>query len=155
MSLACVGLGSNLGDRERHLLDAIDALGRIPGTTLVRASAHYESDPEGGADEPAYLNAAATLETALPPRLLLWHLFLIESRAGRERGRRPAPRPIDLDLLLFDQEVIDEPDLVLPHPRLLERSFVLEPLEEIAPDLRHPTAGKTIRRLVHERRLRA
>jgi 2-amino-4-hydroxy-6-hydroxymethyldihydropteridine diphosphokinase len=153
MSLAWVGLGSNLGDRERQIRSALDALGRIPETTLLRASSLYESDAEGDAGQPPYLNAVAALETGLTPRRLLWHLLLVESRAGRERRRPNAPRPIDLDLLLVDQRVVTEPDLVLPHPRLAGRGFVLVPLEEIAPELAHPTEGKTMRQLLRERKL--
>jgi 2-amino-4-hydroxy-6-hydroxymethyldihydropteridine diphosphokinase len=148
MSRAWVGLGSNLGDRERHIRAALEALARLPETTLLESSSLYETEPEGDEGQPGYLNAVAAIETGLTPRRLLWHLLLVESRAGRERRRKHAPRRIDLDLLMVDQRIVDEPDLVLPHPRLAERAFVLAPFEEIAPDLVHPTSGKTIRALL-------
>jgi 2-amino-4-hydroxy-6-hydroxymethyldihydropteridine diphosphokinase len=152
MSRAFVGLGSNLGDRERTIRAALDQLGRIPGTEVRRASSLYDSAAEGDPDSPPFLNAVALLETDRPPRQLLWHLLLIEARLGRERRRRWGPRPIDLDLLLHEQKVVNEPDLVLPHPRLLDRPFVLVPLEEIDPEFVHPVTKRTIRQLLRERK---
>ena len=155
MSRAFVGLGSNMGDRERNIRAALDELSAIPGTSIRRASSLYDTDAEGDADQPSYLNAVALVETDRPPRQLLWHLLLIEARLGRERRRRHGPRPIDLDLLLYEQRVIDEPDLVLPHPRLVDRPFVLVPMEEIDPDFVHPVAKRSIRDLLKERKCRA
>jgi len=152
MSRAFVGLGSNLGDRERTIRAALDQLGGIQGTEVRLASSLYDSAAEGDPDSPPFLNAVALLETDRPPRQLLWHLLLIEARLGRERRRRWGPRPIDLDLLLYEQVVVDEPDLVLPHPRLLDRPFVLVPLEEIDPQFVHPVTGQTIRQILRERK---
>lgn len=152
MSRAFVGLGSNLGDRERLIRAALDAMNRIPATRVIRVSSLYDSEAAGTPGEPGYLNAAALLETERPPRHLLWHLLLIEARLGRERRRRWGPRPIDLDLLFHDARVVAEPDLVLPHPRILERPFVLVPLEELDPDFIHPVAGRSIHELLKEKR---
>jgi len=152
MSRAFVGLGGNLGDREKTIRAALDQLAAIPGTTLRRASSLYDGAAEGDASQPSYLNAVALLETDRPPRQLLWHLFLIEARLGRERRRRWGPRPIDLDLLLYEQRVMDEADLVLPHPRMLDRPFVLVPMEEIDLDFIHPVAGRSIRQILRERK---
>jgi 2-amino-4-hydroxy-6-hydroxymethyldihydropteridine diphosphokinase len=134
--LAYVGLGSNLGDRESLIRQAAELIG------AVRLSAIVESEPWGYEHQPRFLNAAAELETVLGPRQLLDHLFDVERRLGRERvGPRWGPRTIDLDLLLYGFETIDEPGLVVPHPFLLERAFVLEPLCELAPMLEIPGNG--------------
>lgn len=140
---AFVGLGSNLGERESLIRLALDDLARLPETTLVRASSLYDTEPAGEADQPNFLNAVAWLETGLTPRRLLWNLMLIEKRLGRTRSRtrRWAPRTMDLDLLLCDQQVIDEPGLRVPHPELTRRSFVLVPLLELDPSLEHPITG--------------
>jgi 2-amino-4-hydroxy-6-hydroxymethyldihydropteridine diphosphokinase len=152
MSRAFIGLGSNLGDRERAIRLAIEQLRTIPGTKVVGVSSLYDSDAAGDPTAPDYLNAVAELDTDRAPRPLLWHLLLIEARMGRTRRVRNAPRPIDLDLLLHDQRIINEPDFVLPHPRLTERPFVLVPLEELDPDLIHPVERVSIRRLLREGR---
>jgi 2-amino-4-hydroxy-6-hydroxymethyldihydropteridine diphosphokinase len=133
---AYVGLGSNLGDRERLVRDAAALIG------CTRLSAIIETEPWGYESQPRFLNAVAEVETGLEPRPFLTHLLDIESRLGRERvGPRWGPRTIDLDLLLFGDRVVEEPDLVVPHPRLLERLFVLEPLAELAPGLVIPGNG--------------
>jgi 2-amino-4-hydroxy-6-hydroxymethyldihydropteridine diphosphokinase len=142
---AFVGLGSNLGDRETMIRMALDDLARLPGTSLVRASSLYDSEPVGEIEQPNFLNAAAVLETRLTPRQLLWNLHLIEKRLGRVRTQqRWGPRVIDLDLLLYDNLVLDEPDLRVPHPELTRRSFVLVPLVELEPLLIHPVTGQTL-----------
>jgi 2-amino-4-hydroxy-6-hydroxymethyldihydropteridine diphosphokinase len=133
MARAFVGVGANLGDAAGQVEAAIGALGRLPGTRLVRASSLYRSAPLGYAAQPDFVNAAVLLETELPPRGLLEALHGIEDRAGRRRTFKDAPRALDLDLLLYDGQVIDAPDLVLPHPRLHERAFALAPLVEIDP----------------------
>ena len=136
MTLAYVGLGSNLGDREATLLRAADAI------DAVRLSPVIETEPWGYTDQPRFLNAVAELETELSPRELLELLLDVERRLGRTReGRRYGPRTIDLDLLLYGDEVIDEPGLQVPHPRLEERRFVLEPLAELVPELKIPGNG--------------
>lgn len=155
MSRAAVGLGSNMGDRERLIRAALDLLNEVPGTGVIKVSSLYDSESAGDPSEPGYLNAAALLETDRPPRQLLWHLLLIEARLGRERRKRWGPRPIDLDLLFHGNRVVDEPDLVLPHPRILERPFVLVPLDELDPDYVHPVAGRTIHDLLRERKFAA
>ena len=130
---AYVGLGSNLGDREATIRAAIDAL---PG--VVAVSALRETEPVGPVDQPPFLNGAVALETELSPRELLDVLLAVERRLGRERRERWGPRTIDLDLLLYGDGTIDEPGLSLPHPRLHERRFALEPLAELDPDLDDP-----------------
>jgi 2-amino-4-hydroxy-6-hydroxymethyldihydropteridine diphosphokinase len=141
-----VGLGSNLGDRERNLREAVERLRKIG---VVRLSTLKDTDPVGVADQPNFLNAVAELSSELPARELLDRLLEIERELGRDRGKeeRWGPRTIDLDLLLYGDEVIDEPGLTLPHPRLAERRFVLEPLHELAPELVLPD-GRRIKDLL-------
>lgn len=141
---AFIGLGSNLGDREASVRQALEQLARTPGTTVVRASSLYDTEPVGVADQPNFLNAVAHLETELSPHQLLWNLMLIERRLGRVRAQRWGPRTIDLDLLIYDDLVIDEADLQLPHPEMHKRSFVLVPLVELEPMLIHPVTGETM-----------
>jgi len=139
---AYVGLGSNLGDREHMLWGAIHMLAFNPEVDVAAVSSIRETDPVGLADQPRFLNAAAAIETELGPRALLDLLLSIERELGRTReGPRFGPRTIDLDLLLYGDEVVDEPGLTVPHPRLHERRFVLEPLVELDPDLTVPEKG--------------
>jgi 2-amino-4-hydroxy-6-hydroxymethyldihydropteridine diphosphokinase len=133
MTLVYLGLGSNLGDRAAHLRAALAALGRLPGTAVRRVSALYESAPWGVTDQPAFLNAVAEVTTGLTPHELLRSVKVIEQEAGRQTGPRWGPRPLDIDLLLYDDLVMDSPDLVIPHPRLAERRFVLAPLCDLRP----------------------
>jgi 2-amino-4-hydroxy-6-hydroxymethyldihydropteridine diphosphokinase len=139
-----VGLGSNLGDREAQIRLAIDELARLPGTRLSRASSLYDSEPVGEVEQPNFLNAVAQLDSELTARQLLWNLLLVERRLGRVRTTRWGPRAIDLDLLLYGELVVDEPDLQVPHPELTRRSFVLVPLVELDPMLIHPVTGLTM-----------
>jgi len=141
---AFIGLGSNLGERESMIRSALDDLARLPSTTLVRASSLYDTEPVGDTDQPGFLNAVAQLETGLSARQLLWNLLLIERRLGRVRTRHWGPRVIDLDLLLYGNEVLDQPDLTVPHPELIRRSFVLVPLVELDPLVVHPVTGETM-----------
>ena len=141
---AYIALGSNLGDREENLRVAIEKIGESPGITVTKVSAIIESEPEGGADEPKYLNAAAKIETTVSPRALLDELERIEREMGRKGKGKRLPRRIDLDIVLFDDLVIDEPGLRIPHPRMHEREFVLQPLKEIAPEAFHPLLNKPI-----------
>jgi 2-amino-4-hydroxy-6-hydroxymethyldihydropteridine diphosphokinase len=128
-----VGLGSNLGDREQKLRAAVTRLSTSPRMELVAVSSLRETDPVGPvADQPRFLNGVAVFETSLSPRELLDRLLEIEAEFGRTREGPPGgPRTLDLDLLLYGEERVDEPGLCVPHPRLYERSFVLEPLEEL------------------------
>ena len=142
MVRAYVGLGSNLGDREATLRDAVDSLSAAPGVTHVTVSTLRETDPVGYLDQPRFLNAAAAVDTTLRPRELLDLLLRIERELGRTRdGLRYGPRTIDLDLLLYGAETVDEPGLTLPHARLHERLFVLEPLAELDSSLEVPGKG--------------
>ncbi|MHC4220199.1 MAG: 2-amino-4-hydroxy-6-hydroxymethyldihydropteridine diphosphokinase [Planctomycetota bacterium] len=147
--VAYIALGSNLGDRRRLLESALDHLRGIAGVELVSASDLIETMPQGPAGQRPYLNGAAALRTGLAPRELLDAMLTIETAHGRDRDRerRWGPRSLDLDLLLYGDLVIDEPDLTVPHPRLHERWFVLEPLARIAPDALHPVLGVTVERL--------
>jgi 2-amino-4-hydroxy-6-hydroxymethyldihydropteridine diphosphokinase len=139
---AYVGLGANLGDRERTLLAAVDELAAEEGIEVVAVSTLRETEPVGVGEQPPFLNGAAALETPLPARELLDRLLAVEARFGRVRvAGEHGPRTLDLDLLLYGDEQIDEPGLTVPHPRLHERRFVLEPLTELAPGLVVPGRG--------------
>ena len=135
-----MGLGANLGDREGAIRRAVDLLGAEPGIEVVAVSRLRETDPVGYLDQPRFLNGAVALETDLAAAEVLARLLDVERRLGRERTgeERFGPRPIDLDLLLYGREEIDEPGLRVPHPRLAERRFALEPLHELEPDLALP-----------------
>jgi 2-amino-4-hydroxy-6-hydroxymethyldihydropteridine diphosphokinase len=140
--LAYVGLGANLGDREATLRAAVEALAAVPGVRVVAVSSLRETEPVGYLDQPPFLNGAAALETELAPRELLEALLAVERALGRTReGPRFGPRTVDLDLLLHGSEVVDEPGLTVPHPRLHERAFALEPLAELDPALVVPRKG--------------
>ncbi|HUL92552.1 MAG TPA: 2-amino-4-hydroxy-6-hydroxymethyldihydropteridine diphosphokinase [Burkholderiales bacterium] len=129
---AFIGLGANLGDPESQLRRAIRALGALPRTRLLAASSLYRSAPLGVGEQPDFINAVARIETTLGAQQLLDELLAIEARFGRERPSPGAPRTLDLDLLLYGDQVIAEPGLAVPHPRMHERAFVLAPLAEIA-----------------------
>jgi len=139
---AYVGLGANLGDRSAMLRAALEQLDAEPGVRVVAVSTVRETEPVGYLDQPQFLNAAAAIDTDLPPRELLDRLLGIERRLGRTReGPRFGPRTIDLDLLLYGEERVDEPGLAVPHPRLHERLFVLEPLSDLDATLIVPGKG--------------
>jgi 2-amino-4-hydroxy-6-hydroxymethyldihydropteridine diphosphokinase len=143
MSRVFVGLGSNLDGPEQQVTRALTELGDLPDTVLVHRSSLYRSDPVGPQDQPPYINAVAELDTELPPIVLLQRLQTIESRHGRVRaGRRWGPRPLDLDILLYDDLNLDGVDLVIPHPQMANRNFVLAPLVEIEPDTGIPGLGR-------------
>jgi 2-amino-4-hydroxy-6-hydroxymethyldihydropteridine diphosphokinase len=147
---AYVGLGANLGSREDTLHRALELLGEEQGVEVVGVSSFRETDPVGVLDQPRFVNAAAALETELGPRALLDVLLDVERRLGRVRGgTRWGPRIVDLDLLLYGDEVLDEPGLRVPHPRLHERRFALEPLAELDPSLAIPGRGPISGLLAH------
>jgi 2-amino-4-hydroxy-6-hydroxymethyldihydropteridine diphosphokinase len=149
MARAFLALGSNLGDRQRFLDEAVRRLRAVPGLTVRRVSPYYETAPVGGpAGSGAYLNAVAEADTSLPPDQVLRTLLEIERQLGRIRSEPNAPRNLDLDLLLYDDLVRHSPDPVVPHPRLHERRFVLQPLADLAGELVHPTIKKPIRELL-------
>ena len=146
--LAYLSLGSNVGDRVAHLRDAIarlESIGRV-----VSVSSFYETEPVEVTDQPWFLNCAVGLETALTAEQLMAELLQIEQEMGRRRIQKKGPRTIDIDILLFDDLILDSPDVTIPHPAMQERRFVLEPLAEIAAEARHPGMKKTIREMLEE-----
>lgn len=152
---ASVALGSNQGDRRAHLERAVASLARAPGVKLERVSRWIETEPVGGPPgQGRFLNGVLDLETTLTARELLALLQAIEREHGRQRDVPQGPRTLDLDLLTYGEERIEEPGLVVPHPRMEERTFVLEPLAEIAPDRRLPRSGlRVVERLDELRRV--
>ena len=142
MHTAYIGIGSNLGERDVTIRDALELLDADPELEVEAVSSIRETDPVGVVDQPRFLNAAIRLATELAPHPLLERLLDVEQQLGRVRtGERYGPRTIDLDLLLYGDEVVDEPGLRVPHPRLAERRFVLEPLAELDPGLVVPGLG--------------
>jgi 2-amino-4-hydroxy-6-hydroxymethyldihydropteridine diphosphokinase len=148
MNRVAIALGSNLGDRASHLEFAVDRLRQRLAD--LRVSPFLETAPVDVEPQPAFLNAALTGVTGDSPRQLLESLLALEAERGRERPGPGAPRTLDLDLILFGDRTIDEPDLTVPHPRFRARRFVLEPLAAIAPELRDPVTGLTIRQLLEK-----
>jgi 2-amino-4-hydroxy-6-hydroxymethyldihydropteridine diphosphokinase len=146
LNTAFLSLGSNLGDREALLNEALNRL-ETEGVHVVRRSSIHETEPQDYLDQPRFLNMAIEVETDLTPRELLAAIQKIETEMGRQRTIPKGPRTIDIDILFYANQVIATPALEIPHPRLTERNFVLDPLQEIAPDLRHPVTGKTVREL--------
>ncbi len=137
-----IGVGSNLQNPQQQVTEAFTLLDEIPETVCLRASSLYRSRPMGPVDQPDYINAVAELKTTLPARMLLQHLQGLEVRQGRVRGaERWGPRTLDLDIILYNQGLIKESDLVVPHPGIPERAFVLYPLQELAPDIEIPGLG--------------
>lgn len=137
-----MALGANVGDPPAQVRAGLRALAGLPGTKLVAQSSLYRNPPEGGMDQPAYVNAVARIETALGPRELLERLLEIERAHGRVRDYPNAPRTLDLDIVLYGDRVVNEPGLVIPHPRMTRRPFVLLPLAEVAPDAVVPGNGR-------------
>jgi len=138
---AYVGLGANLGPREVTLLRAVDLLAAVDGVEVVAVSQLRETDPVGIVDQPPFLNGAVAIDTSLAPRALLDVLLETERALGRVRAERWGPRTIDLDLLVYGDQIVDEPGLRVPHPRLAERRFALEPLADLDPALEIPGLG--------------
>jgi 2-amino-4-hydroxy-6-hydroxymethyldihydropteridine diphosphokinase len=147
VDIAFLSAGSNMGDRKANLRRAFASL-QEAGARTKRISSFYETEPVGFQEQPWFLNVAIEVETRFTPAELLETCQAIESAQGRIRSFQNAPRPLDLDILLFGNLVIDDPRLVIPHPRLAERRFVLEPLAQIAPDVLHPILKKSIRSLL-------
>jgi 2-amino-4-hydroxy-6-hydroxymethyldihydropteridine diphosphokinase len=144
---AFIALGSNLDDPAAHVRQGIADLARLPATRVTRASALYGSPPVGYRDQPDFINAVVEIETGLEPRPLLEALLEIEKRHGRVRGVRNGPRTLDLDIALYGDCVVREPGLIIPHPRIHERAFVIVPLAEVAPQLVVPGLGPVSRLL--------
>jgi len=142
MTRAFVGLGANIGEPRRQLLEALQDLDQLPQTRVTGISSFYRSAPMGHLDQPEFLNAVARLDTALSAAQLLENLQAMEQKQGRERPFPNAPRTLDLDLLLYGSGVVDSPRLTLPHPRMHERAFVLQPLLELDPEISIPGKGR-------------
>jgi 2-amino-4-hydroxy-6-hydroxymethyldihydropteridine diphosphokinase len=148
---AYIALGANLGDRAKNIHAALKAIGKIDGVTVTAVSPLLENPAVGGPeDAPPFLNAAAAIGTTLGSHALLHHLLDIEKKLGRSRRIKWEPRPIDLDLLLFADQIISSDELVVPHPLMHERKFVLEPLAKIAPEAVHPVLQMTVAGLLEE-----
>jgi 2-amino-4-hydroxy-6-hydroxymethyldihydropteridine diphosphokinase len=145
---AYIGFGSNLGNRVENCRRAINALAELPECILLQTSSYYESSAVGLVEQPSFINGVVQLETTRHAHWLMRQMLDIENILGRIRTLKWGPRCIDLDLLFFDDLVIDSPELSVPHPLLHERLFVLEPLNEIAPDFRHPRLKKTVGELL-------
>ncbi|MGA2435247.1 MAG: 2-amino-4-hydroxy-6-hydroxymethyldihydropteridine diphosphokinase [Bryobacteraceae bacterium] len=147
MKIAYLSLGSNLGERERALREAIARL-EAPSLKVLRVSSFYETAPQDFRDQPWFLNAVVEVETGLFPKQLLARIARIELAMGRKRLQPKGPRIIDIDILLYGSSIVAAPELTIPHPGLAARRFVLEPLAELAPELRHPVTKRTVREML-------
>jgi 2-amino-4-hydroxy-6-hydroxymethyldihydropteridine diphosphokinase/dihydroneopterin aldolase/2-amino-4-hydroxy-6-hydroxymethyldihydropteridine diphosphokinase len=149
---AYLALGSNMGDREDHLNKALELLGKAEGVEVLKVSAFLNTEPVGYTDQPDFLNAVVEVETTLDPYALLFLCNEIEQALKRKRIIHWGPRTIDVDILLFGDLVLEDEKLTIPHPRMLERDFVMRPLHEIAPKALHPLTKKTIAELILQAR---
>ena len=147
MRTAYLSLGSNVGDRKRMLGEALHLL-ELPGLHVARVSPLYETEPQDFKKQPWFLNLVAEVQTSLFPMQLLTRAQKIERKLGRKRTLDKGPRSIDIDILLYGESVIDSKELVVPHPRMAERRFVLQPLADLAPDLRHPVLRRSMKELL-------
>jgi len=148
MAIAYLGLGSNLGNRQRNLAQALELMSKK--VEVQRISSIYETEPVGYEQQPLFLNLVCRVSTMLLPEELLGFLKEIENSLGRKSSFRNAPRPIDIDILFYDDVVMESRELTIPHPRLAERAFVLMPLAEVASGLVHPAKRKTVEQLLQE-----
>jgi 2-amino-4-hydroxy-6-hydroxymethyldihydropteridine diphosphokinase len=150
MITSYIAFGSNLGDRNKNIEKAIEYLKELDGITIKKVSSIYETQPDGGPPQGTFLNGVLEIETALPPDELLDRLKGIEARLGRVKTEENSPRPIDLDIIFYQDIVIDGERIKIPHPRMHEREFVLKGLCEIAPEFVHPRLNKTAKKLYEE-----
>jgi len=149
MARVFIGIGSNDGDRLENISQAAWQLGSVPGIRVSQMATIYDTEPVGGPPQPEFLNTVVELETTLSPQQLLDTVKGVERKMGRlPSGPRWGPRVIDLDILLYDECVLKEPNLIIPHPRMHERRFVLEPLAQLVPEFRHPLLGHTMAELL-------
>ncbi|KPJ58045.1 MAG: hypothetical protein AMS15_09310 [Planctomycetes bacterium DG_23] len=150
MGISYIALGSNMGDREKNLKDALEHIAALPRTKIIKSSSIYETEPVGEPKQRPFYNAVVKIETALDPERLLQKLQETEAAFGRVRREKWGPRTLDLDILLYDQQIIATDKLTVPHPLMAERTFVLEPLVEIDPETYHPVLEKTAAELLRE-----
>ncbi len=150
MTKVYAGLGSNLGNKRENIIKAIDRLDACEGICVKEKSAFFNTTPVGGPLQPDYVNCAIGMETEIEPQVLLEEFKKIEIGLGRKPGVRWGPRVVDLDILLYGNRIVDEHNLKIPHERMHERAFVLEPLCEISPDIKHPVSGISISELLEK-----
>jgi 2-amino-4-hydroxy-6-hydroxymethyldihydropteridine diphosphokinase len=150
--IVCLGLGSNVGDREEYIEQAVFLLGKVKGIEVLKRSSNYETEAEGKIQQPSFINAAVEVKTTLSPHKLLEEIQGIENVLGREREIEWGPRTIDIDILLSGDQIMSEDNLQIPHPLLHERMFALLPLKEIVPQTMHPVLEKTVKDIFEEKK---